>query len=470
LLYCLIVATRALKGRVARIKQRWKKFIGIDGTSKPGFVGKTIRKLLPEKPNNGEDLIVVHKEKQPLDSECDDLHKETEVATRPSVKHPSMVELLDPRTNRIRPMRSCSAEYPEESHYDPRLRSMKSIDGEMRIFSVRATETDLLNSFRGDSRRGSLRVQPILPSQILDFDDENKGHYRAGSMPDIGLDIVLEEAPTATLNKDMLKDDRFKDLDKVEIQQNIEEEDERVQREEPDFAGDNVFGENPHAKLKIEMLKDDRFKDIDKLEIHNEAAAQMTTTAGLSSPVMESEEGKVRDQAEFRLDNQGFEENPTRLLRKEMLKDERFKDLDKVEIQFEDEGDQDVVRKITMFTEEDEMVPLSALKDEDFRNSFDTNSLDVEIQKEEEAAASANNVKNEAAAALDRSHEVLSLSAIDPIQSYIYDDEGEEMNREGEIPLNEVSNTRNESSESPDIMTLSGVFGKHERHEPHSAA
>jgi len=442
LLYCFVEATRVLKGRIARLKKRWKKFIGIDGTSKPGFIGRTIRKLLPEKPNNGEDLIVVRSEKHPLDSDGDDIHnRETEAATRHSVKHPSMIELIDPSTNKIRPVRSCSAEYPEESHYRG---SMKSID-DNKIFSVRASQTDLLNSYRADSRRGSLRTQPILPSQILDFDDDNKGHI--GSMPDIGLDIVLEEAPTATLNKEMLKDDRFKEIDKVDIEE-----------EEMDYVGDNVFGENPHAKLKIESLKDDRFKDIDKLEIHNEAVEKMATTAGLSSPVMESE---VRDQGE-----NDYEENPTRELRKEMLKDERFKDLDKVEIQFEDEGDKYVVRKITMFTEEDEMVPLSALKDEDFQNSFDTNSLDVEIQKE---AASAKNVKNESITP-EMSHEVLSLSAIDPIQSYRYDDEGEQMQREGEIRLNDVSNTRNESSESPDIMTLSGVFGKHERHEPHSAA
>ena len=116
LLYCLVIATRALKGRIARIKQRWRKFVGIDGISKPGFVGKTIRKLLPEKPNtNGrQDLITVHKEKQPLDTECDNLHRETEITLRASVKHPSMVELLDPRINRIRPLRSCSSEGPED--------------------------------------------------------------------------------------------------------------------------------------------------------------------------------------------------------------------------------------------------------------------------------------------------------------------------------------------------------------------
>ncbi len=118
-----------------------------------------------------------------------------------------MVELLDPRINRIRPIRSCSSEDPEQSNYDPRLRSMKSIDDNMmKIFSVRGTETDLLNSFRGDSRRPSLRHQPSFPSQVLDLDG------RAGSVPDIGLDVVLEEAPTATLKKDMLKDERFNPL------------------------------------------------------------------------------------------------------------------------------------------------------------------------------------------------------------------------------------------------------------------
>jgi len=423
LLYCFVEATRVLKGRIARIKQRWKKFIGIDGTSKPGFVGRTIRKLLPEKPNNGEDLIVIRSEKHPL---------ENGAATRSGAKHPFTIELLDPGTNKIRPVRSCSAASSEESHRDLRLRSLKSTDDHMmKIFSVRDTETGLLNSYRAGSRRGSLHHQPILPSQILDLDDENKGDIRAGSMLNIVLDIMLQEAPTAALNKDMLKDERFKEIDKVEISQ-----------DNADLA---------HAKLKIESLKDERFKDIDRLEIHNEAVEKTTTAAELPSPVMESEEEKAGDQ----------EENLTRKLRKEMLKDERFKDLDKVEIQFEDEQDKGVVRKIPIFTEEDEMVPLSALKDEDFKNSIDTNSLDIEIQREEEATR-ANNVKNEPNSS-EESHEVLSLSVIDPIQSGRYDDE----EREGEIQANEVSNTRNESSENPDVMTLSGVFG---RYEPHSAA
>lgn len=436
-IYCIVIAFRALKGRIARIKQRFKKLCGLDGIKKPNFLGKTIQKLLPEKPNNGKDLIVLNKEK-PLDTESDPLRKETETDD----------QIL--RIGKLHP-RSSSSDYPEDSTSNLdllRLRSMKSIETDVKLFSARGTETDLLNSYRASvspRRRRSIR----LPSHILDLDGDGL-HTRTGSMPeftpkgDLGLDVVMEEAQTATLKKEMLKDDRFKDLDQVQVdEQNSQAfyDEERGTEDKVREQGESGL-KKPVAKFR-EMFKDDRFKDIDKVQM-NEQNSQAFDDEEIGTEEKESN-------------------NPVAKFR-EMFKDERFKDLDKVEIKFEDEEDKGVMRKITMFTDNDheEMMPLSPLKDEDWRNSLDTNSLDMKINKEEEGETRSPNVKNETSSRSSR-HEVMSLSAIDPDQSQANDDV-EALNQEEKL------RTEDESSESPeDIMTLSGVMGKDEN-EPHSAA
>jgi len=205
----------------------------------------------------------------PLDSAKNPLY-----AKQPS----SLAELLDKdvRAGKARLFRSSSAEYTEESNsnLDPYIRLTKNLKGSsdddnIRVPSIRGTEMDLLNSYRGRSnnRRRSTKISErpstILSSQILDLAEDGPGSLQdlgvgGGSRKDLGLDVVVEETPRAGF-KSMLRDDRFKDLDRVKIQ--FDEDDEK--------AGDKTYSLGPdHIEndevIPLSALKDQAF--IDSLE------------------------------------------------------------------------------------------------------------------------------------------------------------------------------------------------------------
>ena len=330
LLYCLYVSKIALQGRLVRLKQKFMKAI---------LRTKPIPKS-HEKAKKKAHLII----DKPLDSETDLFHKETEIDShdRLNMKSPSLVHLIDKNNfqiGKIGPRRSGSGEYNEESssNSDPYLRTLKSLDSDVRLFSVRGTESELLQS-SSIYRRGSHR-HSTLGSQILDFDDE-KISSKIGSLHDMhdlhgkggfGLDIVVEETPTATLRKEMLLDERFKDVDRLRINHIRSEGASPMINFAQQFY--HSEGKRPYKRANEEVMVS-RFDD--------------------NMGLFEEEE------------KEGF-----KMLRKETLKDERFKNLDRVKIHFEEEEEDVVNEKKVIECGEEEIMSLSALNEGSFENSLD---------------------------------------------------------------------------------------------------
>lgn len=318
---------------------------------------------------------------KPLDSEADTFNREIDSHDRLNMKSPSLVHLLDKNfpIGKIGPRRSGSGEYHEESssNSEPYLRTLKSLDNDVRLFSVRGTESDLLQSGRADSsihRRGSYR-HSIFSSQILDLDDE-KVHNRIGSLHDVhdiaakgglGLDIVVEEPPTATLRKEMLLDERFKDVDRLKIDHIRSEGASPIINFAQQFY--HSEGKRPYKRGNEEV-----------------AVSRFDDDLGL-----------------FEEEKQGF-----KMLRKEMLKDERFKNLDRVKIHFEEE-EEDIATEQKEPEEEgnEEIISLSALQERSFENT-----LDEKVQE-------------------DQQEDVLSLGDVDP-EGLIQDD------NEAKIKINDM--------------------------------
>ena len=284
LIYCIYLCKEFVKHKLTILRLKLENYTFSEDSRKFAFLRRILKKLLASRLFSRETLITRREERTDTETNLKTAGSETPLDSGKGpffIRQPSsLAEILDKdvRAGRARLHRSSSADFQEEStsNMDPQFRLIRGLKGScddeniLRIPSLRGTEMDLLNSYRGRSmgRRRSTKIsERTLPSQILDLAEDKTigvGSLQdlgagGGSRKDIGLHVVVEETPTNALKISMLRDDRFKDLDRVKIQ--FDEDEEGAADKTYSLGPDHL--ENDEV-IPLSALKDQAF--IDSLE------------------------------------------------------------------------------------------------------------------------------------------------------------------------------------------------------------